>query len=82
MGYFSSSDSVNEGKRDPDVEKTKKLMVECMDLISERNRMIERVSELDEKIAALMNEIKQDPACNEIKQVLEGLMKPSKKGRQ
>ena len=68
-------------RRDLKVDKTRDLIIQCMDLISKRNGLISQVIEMDEMIDSLMFEIKKDPNAEEIKNMLEGMIKqPTKRG--
>ena len=81
MGYVSSSSSSSsDGGRDKSIEQIKKMMEKCLDLISKRNALVEKLNGLDVQIEEIMTEIKSNPQAAEMAKMLSGLIKPTKRG--
>ena len=81
MGYVnSSSSSSSEGGRDKSIDQLQKMMTKCMDLISKRNSLVEKLNLIDEEIEEMMTEIRTNPQAAEMAKMLSGLIKPTKRG--
>lgn len=77
---FSGSGSSSSSPRDERIDDLKNLITKCMDLISQRNAMVEKLNGLDTQIEELMVEIKANPQAAEMAKMLSGLIKPTKRG--
>lgn len=75
-----TSTSTTTGASDAEISKTKEIVAECMDLILERNKKVEELNEIEDKIRGLVDQLKQEHSGKEVKQMLESLMKPIKRG--